>query len=72
MSLSRQDRPYRTIRLHRRSKLLLRRRKTGRTVDMTANVVSALREQLGVNLESRKETVEILVIDPVGRIPSQN
>jgi uncharacterized protein (TIGR03435 family) len=46
--------------------------KPGEQPDMTAIVMSALREQLGLNLESRKETVEILVIDHVERIPSQN
>ena len=46
--------------------------KPGEQPDMTAIVMSALREQLGLNLESRKETVEILVIDHLERIPSQN
>jgi uncharacterized protein (TIGR03435 family) len=39
---------------------------------MTAIVMSALHEQLGLNLEARKETVEILVIDHVEKKPSEN
>lgn len=46
--------------------------KPGEQPDMTAIVMSALREQLGLNLESRKEPVEILVIDHVKKIPSEN
>jgi len=46
--------------------------KPGEQPDMTSIVMSALREQLGLNLESRKEAVEILVIDHVERNPSVN
>jgi uncharacterized protein (TIGR03435 family) len=46
--------------------------KTGQQPDMTAIIMSALREQLGLNLESRKEPVEILVIDHVEKNPSGN
>jgi uncharacterized protein (TIGR03435 family) len=35
-------------------------------------MMAALREQLGLNLESRKEPVEILVIDHVEKNPSGN
>jgi uncharacterized protein (TIGR03435 family) len=37
--------------------------KPGQQPDMTGITMSALREQLGLNLESKKGTVEILVID---------
>ena len=46
--------------------------KPGQQPDMTAVIMSALREQLGLNLESRKELVEILVIDHAERNPSAN
>jgi uncharacterized protein (TIGR03435 family) len=46
--------------------------KPGERPDMTAIVMSALREQLGLNLEARKELVEILVIDHADRSPSEN
>jgi len=46
--------------------------KPGEQPDMTAIVMSALREQLGLNLESRKETVQILVIDHAEKSPSEN
>jgi uncharacterized protein (TIGR03435 family) len=43
----------------------------GEQPDMV-EVASALREQLGLNLESRKERVEILVIDHAEKNPSGN
>jgi uncharacterized protein (TIGR03435 family) len=46
--------------------------KPGQQPDMTSMVMSAIREQLGLNLESKKEAVEILVIDHVERSPSGN
>jgi uncharacterized protein (TIGR03435 family) len=46
--------------------------KTGQAPDMTDIVASALREQLGLNLESRKVPLEILVIDHAERTPSGN
>jgi uncharacterized protein (TIGR03435 family) len=39
---------------------------------MTGIVMFALREQLGLNLESRKAPVEIFVIDHVEKNPSGN
>ena len=44
----------------------------GEQPDLTAIVMSALREQLGLNLETRKERVDILVIDHVDPRPTQN
>jgi uncharacterized protein (TIGR03435 family) len=35
-------------------------------------MISALREQLGLNLDSRKESVEVLVIDHAEKSPSGN
>ena len=46
--------------------------KAGEQPDLTGIVMSALREQIGLNLESRKEPVEILVIDHVDRNPTGN
>jgi uncharacterized protein (TIGR03435 family) len=46
--------------------------KPGEQPDMTGIVMSALREQLGLNLESRKEPVEILAIDHAEKNPSAN
>lgn len=46
--------------------------KPGEEPDITAAVMSALRDQLGLNLESRKEPVEILVIDHVEKNPTGN
>jgi uncharacterized protein (TIGR03435 family) len=46
--------------------------KPGEQPDMTGIMVSALREQLGLNLESRKERVEILVIDHAEKEPDAN
>ena len=40
--------------------------------DMIGIIGSALREELGLNLESHKEMVEMLVIDHVERSPSAN
>jgi uncharacterized protein (TIGR03435 family) len=40
--------------------------------DITGIVMSALRDQLGLKLESRKEPVEILVIDHVEKNPTGN
>ncbi len=44
----------------------------GEQPDMTAIVMSALREQLGLSLVARKEKVEILVIEHVEKIPTAN
>jgi uncharacterized protein (TIGR03435 family) len=46
--------------------------KPGQQPDMTGIIMSALRDQLGLNLESRKEPVEILVIDHAEKNPSAN
>jgi uncharacterized protein (TIGR03435 family) len=46
--------------------------KPGQQLDMTGIMMSALHEQLGLNLESRKEPVEILVIDHAEKNPSPN
>jgi uncharacterized protein (TIGR03435 family) len=46
--------------------------KPGEQPDMVGIMMSALREQLGLNLESRKVPVEILVIDHVEKSPSAN
>ncbi|MBZ5631497.1 MAG: TIGR03435 family protein [Acidobacteriia bacterium] len=46
--------------------------KPGQQTDMTSIMMSALREQLGLNLESRKEPVEILVIDHAEKNPTGN
>ena len=46
--------------------------KPGQQPDMTGIMISALREQLGLNLESRKESVEVLVIDHAEKSPSGN
>jgi uncharacterized protein (TIGR03435 family) len=46
--------------------------KPGQQPDMTSMMMSALREQLGLNLESKKEPVEILVIDQAEKSPSAN
>jgi uncharacterized protein (TIGR03435 family) len=40
--------------------------------DTTDLVVAALREQLGLRMESRKAPVEVLVIDHVNKTPSEN
>ena len=46
--------------------------KPGEQRDITGIVMSALRTQLGLNLESRKEPVEMLMIDHVERNPTGN
>jgi uncharacterized protein (TIGR03435 family) len=46
--------------------------KAGQQPDLTGILMTALREQLGLNLESKKEPVEILVIDHAEKIPSGN
>jgi uncharacterized protein (TIGR03435 family) len=46
--------------------------KAGEQPDVTGILTSALQEQLGLNLESRKVPVEILVIDHVERSPTEN
>ena len=46
--------------------------KPGQQTDMTSIMMSALREQLGLNLESRKEPVEILVVDHAEKNPTGN
>lgn len=46
--------------------------KPGQQPDMTSILMSALREQLGLSLESRKARVEILVIDHAEKNPSPN
>jgi uncharacterized protein (TIGR03435 family) len=46
--------------------------KPGQQPDLTAILMSALHEQLGLNLESRKEPVQILVIDHAEKKPTPN
>jgi uncharacterized protein (TIGR03435 family) len=46
--------------------------KPGQQPDMAGIMMSALREQLGLNLESRKGPVEILVIDHAEKNPTGN
>jgi uncharacterized protein (TIGR03435 family) len=46
--------------------------KPGQQPDRTSIMMSALREQLGLNLESKKGPVEILVIDHIEKNPSGN
>lgn len=46
--------------------------KPGQQPDVTVIIMSAMREQLGLNLESRKEPVEILLIDHAEKNPSAN
>ncbi len=46
--------------------------KAGEQPDLTGIMMSALREQLGLNLESRREPVEILVVDHIERNPTGN
>jgi uncharacterized protein (TIGR03435 family) len=46
--------------------------KAGERPDLTGIMMSALREQLGLNLESRREPVEVLVIDHIERNPTGN
>ena len=46
--------------------------KPGEQMDITGIVMSALRDQLGLILSSRKEPVEILVIDHVEKSPTGN
>jgi len=36
------------------------------------DLFAAIEQQLGLKLESRKESVQILVIDHVERVPSEN
>jgi uncharacterized protein (TIGR03435 family) len=38
----------------------------------TAGVFTILRESLGLRLESRKLPVDMIVIDPMERLPSEN
>jgi uncharacterized protein (TIGR03435 family) len=46
--------------------------KAGEQPDLTGIMMSALREQLGLNLESRREPVEILVVDHIDKTPTGN
>lgn len=46
--------------------------KVGEQPDLTAIMMSALREQVGLNLESRREPVEVLVVDHIERNPTGN
>jgi uncharacterized protein (TIGR03435 family) len=46
--------------------------KAGEQPDLTGIMMSALREQLGLNLESRREPVEVLVVDHIERNPTAN
>ena len=46
--------------------------KEGEQPDLLAIIMSALREQLGLTLESHKEPVEILVVDHAERRPTDN
>ncbi len=40
--------------------------------DPTADIFSAVRDQLGLRLESRREMVKILAIDKIDRVPTEN
>jgi len=40
--------------------------------DSPPDLFTALQQQLGLRLESRREAIEILVIDHAERIPTQN
>ncbi len=42
------------------------------SMDVTALLFNALQQQLGVKLESRKDTPEILVIDSIEKTPTEN
>lgn len=46
--------------------------KPGEQPDLTGIMMSALREQLGLSLESRREPVEIVVVDHIERKPTGN
>lgn len=46
--------------------------KAGEQPDLTGIMMSALREQVGLNLESRREAVEMLVVDHIERSPTGN
>jgi uncharacterized protein (TIGR03435 family) len=40
--------------------------------DAPADIFTALRNSLGLRLERRKEQVEVLVIDHIERVPTEN
>jgi uncharacterized protein (TIGR03435 family) len=44
----------------------------GPDVDFAGMIIAALPDQLGLTLESRKEPIEILVVDHVEKTPSEN
>jgi uncharacterized protein (TIGR03435 family) len=43
-----------------------------REIDWSGPIISALRDQLGLSLEPRKETIEIFLIDHAEKLPSEN
>jgi uncharacterized protein (TIGR03435 family) len=45
---------------------------TGGEIDVMSVLFTALQEQLGVKLESRKDSPEILVVDSASKTPSEN
>ncbi len=44
----------------------------GAPADPAAIMITALQEQLGLKVESRKEKVDFLVVDHAGKVPSEN
>ena len=40
--------------------------------DVTAIITTALQEQLGLKLESRKATIDMLIIDHAQEVPTEN
>jgi len=44
----------------------------GQTLDLVGIAIPALREQLGLELESRKVTLDVLIVDQAEKVPSEN
>jgi uncharacterized protein (TIGR03435 family) len=44
----------------------------GQTLDIEGIAISALRDQLGLKLESRKVTLDVLVVDQAEKTPTEN
>jgi uncharacterized protein (TIGR03435 family) len=44
----------------------------GQAGDRPSSILTAIQEQLGLKLEPRKITVDVLVIDHVERVPTEN